>query len=144
MIFNIRQTLAFLSQGTTLMPGDIIFTGTLVALIPPLHPQQNRKVERTRLTAVFTRIGRLVLVWVGSHNYGSRMVILSRLDLIMWELVSTRWSLDRRNPKFEGRQEPSISFLYIHSSSPMNGSREMSEPTSPAPYCYHFNATITS
>ncbi|KAH8884440.1 hypothetical protein GQ53DRAFT_752044 [Thozetella sp. PMI_491] len=28
MIFNIKQTIAFLSQGTTLMPGDIIFTGT--------------------------------------------------------------------------------------------------------------------
>lgn len=28
MIFNIKQTIAFLSRGTTLMPGDVIFTGT--------------------------------------------------------------------------------------------------------------------
>ncbi|KAK0731161.1 Fumarylacetoacetase-like protein [Lasiosphaeris hirsuta] len=28
MIFNIRKTIEFLSQGTTLLPGDIIFTGT--------------------------------------------------------------------------------------------------------------------
>jgi len=28
MIFSIAKTIAFLSQGTTLMPGDVIFTGT--------------------------------------------------------------------------------------------------------------------
>ena len=28
MIFNVKQAIAFLSQGTTLLPGDIIFTGT--------------------------------------------------------------------------------------------------------------------
>ncbi|KAF2433298.1 hypothetical protein EJ08DRAFT_647359 [Tothia fuscella] len=28
MIFNVRDTIAFLSQGTTLLPGDLIFTGT--------------------------------------------------------------------------------------------------------------------
>ncbi|KAI1811866.1 fumarylacetoacetate hydrolase [Poronia punctata] len=28
MIFNVRQTIAFLSKGTTLLPGDLIFTGT--------------------------------------------------------------------------------------------------------------------
>ncbi|KAI1852339.1 hypothetical protein JX265_006389 [Neoarthrinium moseri] len=28
MIFNIKQTIAFLSRGTTLLPGDVIFTGT--------------------------------------------------------------------------------------------------------------------
>lgn len=27
-IFNVKKTIAFLSQGTTLMPGDIILTGT--------------------------------------------------------------------------------------------------------------------
>ena len=27
-IFNIRQTIAFLSQGTTLLPGSVIMTGT--------------------------------------------------------------------------------------------------------------------
>ncbi len=28
LIFNVKQTIAFLSQGTTLLPGAIIFTGT--------------------------------------------------------------------------------------------------------------------
>lgn len=28
MIFGIKKTIAFLSQGTTLLPGDVIFTGT--------------------------------------------------------------------------------------------------------------------
>ena len=28
MIFGVAKTIAFLSQGTTLMPGDVIFTGT--------------------------------------------------------------------------------------------------------------------
>ena len=28
MIFGVAKTIAFLSQGTTLLPGDIIFTGT--------------------------------------------------------------------------------------------------------------------
>jgi len=28
MIFGIRKTIALLSRGVTLMPGDLIFTGT--------------------------------------------------------------------------------------------------------------------
>jgi 2-keto-4-pentenoate hydratase/2-oxohepta-3-ene-1,7-dioic acid hydratase in catechol pathway len=28
MIFNVKHTIAFLSKGTTLLPGDLIFTGT--------------------------------------------------------------------------------------------------------------------
>lgn len=28
MIFGVAQTISFLSQGTTLLPGDVIFTGT--------------------------------------------------------------------------------------------------------------------
>lgn len=28
MIFGVRETIAFLSKGTTLLPGDLIFTGT--------------------------------------------------------------------------------------------------------------------
>ena len=30
MIFSVSKTIAFLSQGTTLLPGDVIFTGTYV------------------------------------------------------------------------------------------------------------------
>jgi 2-keto-4-pentenoate hydratase/2-oxohepta-3-ene-1,7-dioic acid hydratase in catechol pathway len=29
MIFGVARTVSFLSQGTTLMPGDVVFTGTL-------------------------------------------------------------------------------------------------------------------
>ena len=28
MIFNVEETISFLSQGTTLLPGDLIMTGT--------------------------------------------------------------------------------------------------------------------
>jgi len=28
MIFSVKKTISFLSQGTTLLPGDVIFTGT--------------------------------------------------------------------------------------------------------------------
>jgi 2-keto-4-pentenoate hydratase/2-oxohepta-3-ene-1,7-dioic acid hydratase in catechol pathway len=28
LIFNVKQTISFLSKGHTLLPGDIIFTGT--------------------------------------------------------------------------------------------------------------------
>lgn len=28
MIFNVKQTISFLSKGHTLLPGDVIFTGT--------------------------------------------------------------------------------------------------------------------
>ena len=28
MVFGVRETIAFLSLGTTLVPGDLIFTGT--------------------------------------------------------------------------------------------------------------------
>ena len=28
MIFGVAKTISFLSQGTTLLPGDLIFTGT--------------------------------------------------------------------------------------------------------------------
>jgi 2-keto-4-pentenoate hydratase/2-oxohepta-3-ene-1,7-dioic acid hydratase in catechol pathway len=30
MIFHVAKTVSFLSQGTTLLPGDLIFTGTWV------------------------------------------------------------------------------------------------------------------
>jgi 2-keto-4-pentenoate hydratase/2-oxohepta-3-ene-1,7-dioic acid hydratase in catechol pathway len=28
MIFNVKQIISFISQGTTLLPGDVIMTGT--------------------------------------------------------------------------------------------------------------------
>lgn len=33
MIFNVKKTISFLSQTATLVPGDIIFTGTYVPLL---------------------------------------------------------------------------------------------------------------
>lgn len=35
MIFGVARTVSFLSQGTTLLPGDLIFTGTWVSLTVP-------------------------------------------------------------------------------------------------------------
>lgn len=32
LIFSVRKIISFLSQGTTLLPGDVIFTGTYVIL----------------------------------------------------------------------------------------------------------------
>lgn len=40
MIFNVAQTIAFLSQGTTLLPGDIIFTGTPKGVGMGMKPQR--------------------------------------------------------------------------------------------------------
>jgi hypothetical protein len=57
-IFNVRQTIAFLSQGTTLEPGSIILTGTPkgVGFVknPPIYLQDGDKVN----------------VWVG-HGMGT-------------------------------------------------------------------------
>ena len=57
-IFNVRQTIAFLSQGTTLEPGSIILTGTPkgVGFVknPPIYLQDGDKVN----------------VWVG-HGIGT-------------------------------------------------------------------------
>ncbi|KAK4132309.1 hypothetical protein BT67DRAFT_451102 [Trichocladium antarcticum] len=39
MIFGVRKTIAFLSQGTTLMPGDLIFTGTPQGVGMGMNPQ---------------------------------------------------------------------------------------------------------
>jgi len=57
-IFNVRQTIAFLSQGTTLEPGSIILTGTPkgVGFVrnPPIYLQDGDKVN----------------VWIG-HGIGT-------------------------------------------------------------------------
>lgn len=47
-IFNVRQTVAFLSQGTTLEPGSIILTGTPKGVgfvkTPPLYLKDGDKM----------------------------------------------------------------------------------------------------
>jgi len=53
MIFNVRQTIAHLSQGTTLLPGSIIMTGT------------PKGVGFVRKPAVYLKHGDDVSVWVG-------------------------------------------------------------------------------
>ncbi|MCJ1238932.1 hypothetical protein MMC14_006924 [Varicellaria rhodocarpa] len=49
MVFGVKQTVAFLSQGTTLLPGDIIFTGTPQGVgmgrTPPLWLKDGDVVE---------------------------------------------------------------------------------------------------
>lgn len=38
MIFSVAKTISFLSRGTTLLPGDLIFTGTYVSLDSFINP----------------------------------------------------------------------------------------------------------
>jgi 2-keto-4-pentenoate hydratase/2-oxohepta-3-ene-1,7-dioic acid hydratase in catechol pathway len=49
MIFNVRQTISFLSRGTTLLPGDLIWTGTPPGVQlghkPPHYLQNGEVVE---------------------------------------------------------------------------------------------------
>jgi 2-keto-4-pentenoate hydratase/2-oxohepta-3-ene-1,7-dioic acid hydratase in catechol pathway len=53
-IFNVKQTIAFLSQGTTLLPGTIILTGT------------PKGVGFVRKPPVYLKNGDIVQVWIGS------------------------------------------------------------------------------
>ncbi|KIM46574.1 hypothetical protein M413DRAFT_441662 [Hebeloma cylindrosporum] len=53
-IFNVRQTIAFLSQGTTLEPGSIILTGT------------PKGVGFVKKPAVYLKDGDKVSVWLGN------------------------------------------------------------------------------
>lgn len=52
-IFNVRQTIAFLSQGTTLQPGTIILTGT------------PKGVGFVKKPAAYLKDGDKMSVWVG-------------------------------------------------------------------------------
>jgi len=52
-IFNVRQTIAFLSQGTTLQPGTIILTGT------------PKGVGFVRKPPLYLKNGDVVQVWIG-------------------------------------------------------------------------------
>ena len=52
-IFNVRQTIAWLSQGTTLEPGSIIMTGT------------PKGVGFVRKPPIYLKHGDEVRVWVG-------------------------------------------------------------------------------
>lgn len=57
-IFNVRQTVSFLSQGTTLEPGSIILTGT------------PKGVGFVRKPAIYLKDGDKVTTWVG-HGIGT-------------------------------------------------------------------------
>ena len=52
-IFNVRQIISFLSQGTTLQPGTIILTGT------------PKGVGYVRKPPLYLKNGDIVQVWVG-------------------------------------------------------------------------------
>jgi len=69
MIFNVKKIINFLSQGTTLLPGDIIMTGTPEGI--PVQFCSNI----------------LALEWDGSLSYGLETVILLKLSLKMLENV---------------------------------------------------------
>ena len=53
-IFSVKQTIAFLSQGTTLPPGSIILTGT------------PKGVGFVRKPSVYLKNGDIVQIWIGS------------------------------------------------------------------------------
>jgi len=53
-IFNVKQTIAFLSQGTTLEPGSIILTGT------------PKGVGFIRKPPLFLKNGDIVQTWISS------------------------------------------------------------------------------
>jgi 2-keto-4-pentenoate hydratase/2-oxohepta-3-ene-1,7-dioic acid hydratase in catechol pathway len=53
-IFSVKQTIAFLSQATTLQPGTIILTGT------------PKGVGFVRKPPVYLKNGDMVQVWIGS------------------------------------------------------------------------------
>lgn len=63
-IFNVRQTIAFLSQGTTLQPGTIILTGTPkgVGFVrkPPLYLKNGDIVQVSISSGIGTLINPVV------------------------------------------------------------------------------------
>ncbi|CAK7205962.1 hypothetical protein SEUCBS139899_008742 [Sporothrix eucalyptigena] len=63
MIFNVRQAIAFLSRGTTLLPGDLIFTGTPSGVGMGRNPKlwlQDGDVVEVSLEGVGTCTNRVV------------------------------------------------------------------------------------
>jgi 2-keto-4-pentenoate hydratase/2-oxohepta-3-ene-1,7-dioic acid hydratase in catechol pathway len=52
MIFNVKQLISFISQGTTLLPGDVIMTGTPEGII------------RQNISNVGVGLGRKPQVWM--------------------------------------------------------------------------------
>lgn len=77
MIFSVAKTISFLSQGTTLLPGDLIFTGTYVANLPRSSLVSLLLLETALLdissysqTDTNDLTGPRVLEWAESHNCG--------------------------------------------------------------------------
>jgi 2-keto-4-pentenoate hydratase/2-oxohepta-3-ene-1,7-dioic acid hydratase in catechol pathway len=70
MIFGVKQTIAFLSRGTTLLPGDIIFTGTpsgvgsrfYISIYSFTGPRTKKIV--TLLTTFCPAVGRNPKLWL--------------------------------------------------------------------------------
>ena len=92
MIFGVAKTISFLSQGTTLLPGDLIFTGTYVALHSPCCQCQSMltlpKVHKA-------------LRLLGNRLRGSRMVTSLKLLWRALELVLTKSSILRAGQNCE-------------------------------------------
>ncbi len=81
MIFGVAKTISFLSQGTTLLPGDLIFTGTYVALPFPCCECQSM--------LTFPEVHKALLL-LGNRLCGSRMVTSWKSLWRALELVLTK------------------------------------------------------
>ena len=71
MIFNVAQTIALLSKGTTLLPGDVIFTGTPKGVGMGMRPQRWLKdgdVVEVSLENVGTCTHKVVFAKPGSKS----------------------------------------------------------------------------
>ncbi len=105
MIFGVAETISFLSQGTTLLPGDLIFTGTYVAFPSPCCECQSM--------LTFSKVHK-ALVSVGNRLYGSRMVTLLKSLWRALGLVLTKSSTSRAGQNCE--QESNLPLYACHTS----------------------------
>lgn len=101
MIFGIRQMISFLSRGVTLMPGDVIFTGTPEGVAMGRKPQvwlKDGDVVEVGLEGVGTWYVMITfpgLCICGNDGCDADQVLVSCL------LVRTRWSLKLPRLNFE-------------------------------------------
>ena len=92
MIFGVAKTISFLSQGTTLLPGYLIFTGTYVALPFPIYQSQSM--------LTFPKVHKALRL-LGNRLRGSRMVTSLKSLLRALELVLTKWNTLRAGQNCE-------------------------------------------
>lgn len=97
MIFGVARTISFLSQGTTLLPGDIIFTGTYVSYsFRPI-------IWRSAYVLLNNIPGPKESVQGEARRYGSRMAMLSKSMQKGSVVVRIGSNMLRANPNCEGK-----------------------------------------